>query len=114
MSQLNNVTVICFTKGAGISRKSGSPKPYAFAEVQYLVGAEHFINDDHNIRKYGFDIKNLGVSDSPETEARMAQLPFCHNVNLIMSADPKRPDRNIVIDWSACEEKPKSTGIKVS
>jgi len=94
------VFVTAVTKGAGISKKSGAPKPYSFAQVHYLVPAESFVNDDNNIQKLGLEEKTISMKDDAALFAQFGNVEFPVNLNLILDADPKNPSRNVVVDFA--------------
>ncbi len=100
MAKLQNVIVIGAKFGNGTSNKSGSPKPYQFANVTYLKNAESFQNEQHNIQMAGFDTQELAVVyDAALFERFKSQCPFGEKVHLLLDADPQNPSRNIVVDF---------------
>lgn len=99
MSNLT-VTVIGVKRGSGISKKSGTPKPYSFCQVEYLKAAKGFSNDDHNIRVYGFQTATINATDSTELETALSKIPFLQPVDLILGADPENPQNNIVVGFT--------------
>lgn len=100
MSTLKNVTVIAAKMGSGISKKSGSPKPYQFANVTYLKQAEDYINDDHNIQSSGFDTREVNMAFNKDIYLKFKNsCPFGQPVDLILDADPENPARNVVVDF---------------
>jgi len=100
MAKLQNVIVIGSKFGNGTSTKSGSPKPYQFANVTYLKNAESFANEQHNIQMAGFEPQELAVLyDAALFERFKTQCPFGQPVHLLLDADPQNPSRNIVVDF---------------
>ena len=97
MSVLKNIVILSVKLGSGTSSKSGSPKPYQFANVTYLKQAKNFENDQHNIQIAGFDIQevNMPYDVGLYTEFKN-NCPFLVPVNLTLDADPENPARNIV------------------
>lgn len=105
MSKLT-VVVVGVKLGAGTSNKSGTPKPYSFASVSYLVPAKGFQNDQHNIQAAGYEVKDIDMANDPQLFAKFQNgCQFGQEVNLIMDANPENPSRNIVVDFS---QKPAS------
>ncbi|WP_445398651.1 hypothetical protein [Zobellella sp. An-6] len=99
MSTMQVMAVISVTKGSGISRKTGVPKPYDFAQLTYLVPAKSITKEETNIINYGFDTRDLGVLNTPETIEALKNIPFMQPVKLILEADPENPSRNVVVSW---------------
>jgi hypothetical protein len=100
MAKLQNVIVIGAKFGTGTSTKSGSPKPYQFANVSYLKMAESFQNEQHNIQMAGYDVQELStLFDGALFERFKSQCPFGQPVHLLLDADPQNPSRNIVVDF---------------
>ncbi|MER0370180.1 hypothetical protein [Vibrio vulnificus] len=99
MSTLN-VFVTAVTKGSGISKKSGAPRPYSFAQVHYLVPAKGFVNDDNNIQKLGYEEKTISMKDDQALFNQFGSVNFPCNLQLIMDSDPENPSRNIVTDFA--------------
>lgn len=100
MSTLKNIIVVGAKFGSGTSNKSGSPKPYQFANVTYLKVAESFTNEQHNIQMSGFDTQEINtLFDVGLYEKFKSSCPFGQPVNLILDADPQNPSRNIVVDF---------------
>lgn len=82
----------------GVSKKSGTPKPYSFANLIYQVPAESFISEDHNIQRSGLSEKEISTIYDMSFYTRLIQhIPA--KMNLILSPDPKNPARNIVSDF---------------
>ena len=92
------VKLLCVSKGEGVSTKTGSPKPYSFAYVEYLAPAENFIQGDHNIQKSGFQAMQINMVNSQEVFEKFRVVKPLTDVELILSADPQNPSRNIVTD----------------
>ena len=100
MGMLRSVIVIGAKLGTGTSTKSGSPKPYQFANVSYLKTAESFANEQHNIQMVGYDVQELSaLFDAALFERFKTQCPFGKPVHLVLDADPQNPSRNIVVDF---------------
>jgi hypothetical protein len=99
MSRLRNVVVTSAKFGSGTSNKSGSPKPYKFANVSYLKEAKDFLNDQHNIQMSGFDVQEISMSFDAGLYQKFQSCPFGQPVNLLLDADPDNPSRNIVVDF---------------
>lgn len=100
MSILRNVIVVSVKLGSGTSNKSGAPKPYKFANVTFLKEATDFVNDQHNIQMAGYDTQDVSmVFDSNVFNKFKTNLPFLQPVNLILSADPENPARNVCTDF---------------
>lgn len=91
------------TKGSGISRKSGTPKPYDFAQISYLVGATSISKEETNITNYGYDVRIIGIRNDVQTIDLLKNMPFLESVNLVLEADPSNPSRNIVVGWEVSE-----------
>lgn len=100
MSTLKNIIVIGAKFGSGTSNKSGSPKPYQFANVTYLKQSETFSNEQHNIQMAGYDTQEINMLFDTALFAQFKETcPFGQPVNLILDADPQNPSRNIVVDF---------------
>ena len=100
MAKLQNIIVIGAKFGSGTSTKSGSPKPYQFANVTYLKNAESFANEQHNIQMAGYDTQEINtLFDNNLFERFKNDCPFGQPVHLILDADPQNPSRNIVVDF---------------
>ncbi|MGF1863280.1 hypothetical protein [Photobacterium profundum] len=97
-----NLTVFVsgVTKGSGISKKSGTPKPYSFANVDYLIPAKNFQNDDNDIRKLGMEVKSISMKDDMNLFAQFGSVSFPCQLNLILEANPENPSQNIVVDFA--------------
>jgi hypothetical protein len=91
-----NVTVLAASMGHGISSKSGAPKPYSFAYVEYLVPCESYIQGDHNIQKHGSQVKQIDMSNNQALFDKFKAVELPKSLQLEMSADPANPSRNIV------------------
>lgn len=92
------VTLLCASKGEGVSTKSGAPKPYNFAYVEYLVPAENYIQGDHNIQKNGFQAKQIEMVNSQDMFQKFNLVKPLTKIELILSANPQDPSKNIVTD----------------
>jgi len=92
------VHFLCASRGHGTSSKSGTPKPYQFAYVEYLSPAEDYIKGDHHIQKFGFDKQQISMTDNPQMFDKFKAFRPLEKVNLVLSADPSNPTRNIVTD----------------
>lgn len=84
--------------GQGTSVKSGTPKPYSFSFVEYLIPASDYIQGDHNIRKSGFEVKQIDMAHDEQLFKKIGGLPNLAKVALTLSANPENPSRNIVTD----------------
>ena len=105
MAKLQNIIVIGAKFGSGTSNKSGSPKPYQFANVTYLKNAESFQNEQHNIQMAGFDTQELStLFDANLFERFKKECPFGQPVHLLLDADPQNPSRNIVTDFELVKQ----------
>ena len=87
----------------GVSRKTGIPKPYDFAQISYLIPATSISKEETNITNYGYDVRQLGVRNDPQTIDLLKNMPFMETVSLILEADPTNPSRNIVTGWELSE-----------
>jgi hypothetical protein len=93
-----HVQILGASIGAGTSVKSGTPKPYSFSFVEYLIPASDFIQGDHNIRKAGFEVKQIDMEYDEQLFKKIGGLPPLSKVALTLSANPENPSRNIVTD----------------
>lgn len=99
MSHLT-VKILKVTLGAGTSMKSGAPKPYSFATVTYLVPAEDFSNESHNIQSAGFEPKEIDlVFDQAMFEKFKKGAKFLCDIDLVLSPNPKNASRSMVTDF---------------
>ncbi|WP_322784246.1 hypothetical protein [Photobacterium obscurum] len=94
------VMVIGAVLGSGVSKKSGSPKPYQMANISYLAPAEGFMNDDHNIQRCGMDVKQIPMVFDNNVYAQFARVEYPVQLQLILEPDPKNPTRNVVVDFA--------------
>lgn len=101
MSEINNVVVMCVTHGKGVSRKSGSPKPYDFASLEYIIPADNVDMAECNIRNWGFQVKSFPVKNEPAVLAHMAVCPKLVPVTLILESDPRDFSKNIVVGFKS-------------
>ncbi len=85
--------------GAGVSKKSGTPKPYQMANVTYLAVAESFQNEDHNIQRCGLTEKQIPMVYTNELFKQFATVTFPAELELILQPDPQNPTRNVVTDF---------------
>ena len=95
------VQLLCSSMGKGVSTKSGQPKPYNFAYVEYLIPAENFIQGDHNIQKNGMQVKQISMLENQELYNKFSSIQPLKKVELVLSADPSNPAKNIVTDVKA-------------
>lgn len=102
-NKMQVIGVIGITKGSGISRKTGIPKPYDFAQISYLIPATSINKEETNITNYGYDVRQLGVRNDAQTIDLLKNMPFNESVSLILEADPTNPSRNIVTGWELNE-----------
>lgn len=86
--------------GNGISKKSGSPKPYQLQSLEYLVPAKDYIQGDHNIQKCGFEVKSVQMSHDQTLYSKVSAIANegIAEVELTLSPDPENMSRNIVTD----------------
>lgn len=98
---MTKLTVNCcgVTMGSGVSNKSGSPKPYAFAQVHYLISAKNFQNDNTNIQKLGCEEKTISMKFDQSLFNAFSSVEFPCVLELHLDADPENPSRNIVCDY---------------
>lgn len=101
MSEISNVIVMCVTHGKGISRKSGSPKPYDFASLEYIIPADNVDMAECNIKNWGFQVKSFAVKNDPAVLAHMAVCPKLVPVTLILESDPRDFSKNIVVGFKS-------------
>lgn len=101
MSTMQVIGVVSVIKGSGISRKSGAPKPYDFAQLEYVVPAKSITKEETNIINYGFDVRNVGVMNNHAVIEDLKNIPFLQPVKLLLEADPENPSRNVVTGWEA-------------
>ena len=101
MSEITGVIVMCVTHGKGISRKSGSPKPYDFANLEYIVPADNVDMAECTIRNWGFQAKSFPVKNDPAVLAHMAVCPKLVPVTLILESDPRDFSKNIVVGFKS-------------
>lgn len=101
MSEITGVIVMCVTHGKGISRKSGSPKPYDFASLEYIVPADNVDMAECTIRNWGFQAKSFPVKNDPAVLAHMAVCPKLVPVTLILESDPRDFSKNIVVGFKS-------------
>ncbi|KJF95127.1 hypothetical protein [Photobacterium angustum] len=95
------VLAVGIVMGNGTSMKSGSPKPYAFANVQYLLPAKDFSNENTNIQRKGMDVKEINMMFDQALFNSFGGLEFPIEIELVLSADPENPSRNIVTEFNA-------------
>lgn len=104
MSSLK-VTVIGVVMGNGVSTKSGSPKPYQFGNIQYLVPAKPFSNENTNIQRAGKEVKEINFSFGQAIFDSFCTVNYPCFLELELNADPENPQRNIVTSFSEINEK---------
>lgn len=105
MSTLKKIVITSVKLGSGVSSKSGKPKPYKFANVSFLKEAKDFVNDDHNIQMAGYEIQEVSMAfDVGLFSKFQTNCPFLQPVNLLLSADPENPARNIVTGFEVLDE----------
>ncbi|MEL6117798.1 hypothetical protein P0Y67_21615 (plasmid) [Photobacterium sp. SP02] len=99
---MSTLTVLAMgaSMNKGISRRSGSPRPYNFAQVDYLVPAKTFVNEEHDMQKCGLEKKGIPMKEDLTLLAKFAQLTFPVELKLTLEADPENPSRNIVVDYA--------------
>ncbi|NQZ89071.1 MAG: hypothetical protein HRT54_15955 [Colwellia sp.] len=109
MSTLKNIIITSVKLGSGTSNKSGSPKPYQFANVTYLRTAKDFISDQHNIQMAGFETQEVNMAFDVGLYAEFKNgCPFLTPVDLILDADPENPARNIVSGFQIIDTSKKA------
>ncbi|WP_042061453.1 hypothetical protein [Aeromonas allosaccharophila] len=96
MSKITGVMVLCVTHGKGISRKGATPKPYDFANIQFLVPATNIDMPECQINNWGFEAKEMPLKNDPLVLANIADCPKLQPITLLLEADPRNPARNIV------------------
>ncbi|WP_270693847.1 MULTISPECIES: hypothetical protein [unclassified Aeromonas] len=75
MSLLTAVLVTRVTHGYGVSRKSGAPVPYDFAQVEYLAPANNVNKPECNIHSWGYEVRQLALRNDSMTIKEMADCP---------------------------------------
>lgn len=103
MSSLK-VTVIGVVMGNGVSTKSGSPKPYQFGNVQYLVPAKPFSNENTNIQRTGKEVKEINFEFGQALFEQFTTIIYPAFLELELNADPDNPQRNIVTDFKVIDQ----------
>lgn len=101
MSEIQNVIVMCVTHGRGVSRKSGSPKPYDFASLEYIVQADNVDMAECKISNWGFQAKSFPVKNDPTVLAHVALCPKLVPITLILESDPRDFSKNIVVGFKS-------------
>lgn len=99
MAEINNVMVFCVTHGKGVSRKSGSPRPYDFASMEYIVPASNIDMQDCNISSWGYQSKSIGVKNEPAILARLSRCPLLVPVTLVIEFDPQDFTKLLAVDF---------------
>lgn len=99
MTEIENVLVFCITKGKGISRKSGSPRPYDFATMEYIVPATGIDMPDCTIISRGYQAKSLGIKNEPAVLATLANCPTLVPVTLVVEFDPTDFSKLLVVGF---------------
>jgi len=99
MAEINNVMVFCVTHGKGVSRKSGSPRPYDFASMEYIVPASNIDMQDCNISSWGYQSKSIGVKNEPAILARLSKCPLLVPVTLVIEFDPQDFTKLLAVDF---------------
>ncbi|WP_305817110.1 hypothetical protein [Photobacterium leiognathi] len=102
MSKLT-VLAIAAVMGNGTSTKSGSPKPYQFANIQYLIPAKGFSNESHNIQRVGKDVLEINIEFNQALFNRLKDVTYPATLELQLEANPENPERNIVVDFESVE-----------
>ncbi|HIF9335652.1 TPA: hypothetical protein ACX6RM_003993 [Photobacterium damselae] len=97
------VTVIGAVLGNGTSTKSGTPKPYSFGNIQYLVSAKDFANENTNIQRCGKDVKEISMAFNQSLFNELSMVSYPAVLELELNADPENPTRNIVTAFKLIE-----------
>lgn len=95
------VILLGATLGSGISKKSGAPKAYQIASLDYVVPARDYISGDHNIQKCGFELKSVSMVQDQTLYNKVVQIGETHGiceVDLVLQPDPTNMSRTIVSD----------------
>lgn len=104
MSLLTGVLVTRVTHGYGVSRKSGAPVPYDFAQVEYLAVANNVNKPECNILSWGYEVRQLSLRNDAPTIKEMSDCPKLVAIDLILEADPQNPTRNVVVGYQATKK----------
>ncbi|MDX7763043.1 hypothetical protein SJS80_14145 [Aeromonas caviae] len=104
MSILSSVLVTRVTHGYGVSRKSGAPLPYDFAQVEYLAPANNVNKPECNINSWGYEVRQLSLRNDAPTIKEMADCPKLVAIDLILEVDPQNPTRNVVVGYQASKK----------
>ncbi|MEM0551486.1 MULTISPECIES: hypothetical protein [Aeromonas] len=75
MSLLTGILVTRVTHGFGVSRKSGSPVPYDFAQVEYLAPANNVNKPECNITSWGYEVRQLALRNDAAPSRRWPTAP---------------------------------------
>lgn len=97
------VLAIGVVMGNGTSTKSGTPKPYQFANIQYLIPAKDFSNDNTNIQRAGKDMREINMSFDQTLFNKLKGINYPATLELQLEANPENPERNIVVDFESVE-----------
>lgn len=104
MSILSGVLVTRVTHGYGVSRKSGAPVPYDFAQVEYLAPASNVNKPECNIHSWGYEVRQLALRNDSMTIKEMSDCPKLVAIDLVLEADPQNPTRNVVVGYQASKK----------
>jgi len=104
MSQEIKVQVIGITHMKGKSKKNGSD--YEFSQIDYLRTAKpHFKNDTTEIKKAGFEVKQIGCTPDPAVFSEFCMMPFGQLVTLVLQPDPDDIQKSICVGFKRDEQK---------
>ncbi|PAJ71882.1 hypothetical protein CJF42_24305 [Pseudoalteromonas sp. NBT06-2] len=93
------VTLLSASLGKGVSKKTGVPKPYEFASLEYAVKAKDFSNDDHNIQKCGVEVKTVEIAYDQALYNNIKSITDQEGITLVdltLEPNPENMSRNIV------------------
>jgi len=99
MAEINDVMIFCATHGKGVSRKSGSPKPYDFASLEYIVKATNVDMPECQISNWGYQAKTIGLKNDPAVIARFANCPLLVPITLVIEFDPQDFTKLLAVDF---------------
>lgn len=98
MSQEITVVVIGITHMKGIGKNSGAP--YEFAKIDYLRTANpHFKNTKTEIKKGGFEVKEINCTPDPAVFSEFCMMPFGQSVTLILEPNPDDIQKSICVGF---------------
>lgn len=104
MSQEIKVTVIGVTHMKGTSKNTGSA--YEFMKIDYLADVNpHFKNEKTEIKKAGFELKEINCTPDAILFPEFAMMPFGQQVTLILEPNPKDIQKSICVGYKRDEQK---------